>query len=590
MVARGVWRALMVAGVLFAVLAVASPALAYREWKHSTAVAKRSCTEGCHSGAAPTNATCTACHVGFTSRATQKCWTCHEPGQSMSTSQAAEGCVSTCHLWISAGEEPDYSTSYAHTTGVHLGASGYDKTCVDCHDVSTGAATPGDSPHHDAFDSQSPDCTGCHDGVLAATPSGHEVFGGDCSVCHDGMDRPSGECSTCHIGLAGTTIPQIVYSNTLACADSGCHGKVAIHDDTPIDAQPCTTCHAGHYESLATCVTCHPSPQTFHHETASARPLTDCTGCHDGGVATVQASHLGMGCSLFCHSGMEPVAALAVCSRCHSAERFGTVTCTTCHSAAGMIAREQVHSVTPAAGDSCTTCHESHNADLGPCATCHSLVPEAHHGVVAPASSLLRMTASSTRLTAGSSAVIRCTLADAAGAPLSGLEILLQERRLTATAFSDVARLTSARDGSASLSVSPVAGTEYRAVFEGLPAGRATMGPAIGRATIAVRQTLHLAARPAKARRGAKVRFRGSVAPTAGQLGAGRPSVRIRVERRTASRWRKVAAVTLKPNAGGAFSWTWRPKKAGSYRARATAAASPELLSGASRRISVRVR
>ena len=316
MVARGVWRALMVAGVLFVVLAVASPALAYREWKHATAVAKRSCTEGCHSGAAPTNATCTACHVGFTSRATQKCWTCHEPGQSMSTSQAAEGCVSTCHLWISAGEEPDYSTSYAHTTGVHLGASGYDKTCVDCHDVSTGAATPGDSPHHDAFDSQSPDCTGCHDGVLAATPSGHEVFGGDCSVCHDGMDRPSGECSTCHIGLAGTTIPQIVYSNTLACADSGCHGKVAIHDDTPIDAQPCTTCHAGHYESLATCVTCHPSPQTFHHETASARPLTDCTGCHDGVLAATPSGHevFGGDCSV-CHDGMDRPS--GECSTCH---------------------------------------------------------------------------------------------------------------------------------------------------------------------------------------------------------------------------------------------------------------------------------
>ena len=269
---RRLLRLLTVASVLAALLAAAAPASAYKEWNHSTALGKRSCAVGCHAEQTPTNATCTGCHAGFKTRGTQKCWSCHEPGADTSAWQLAAGCTTTCHLLTSTDDEPAYATSYAHTRSAHLGASGYGKTCVDCHGVSSGATAPGASPHHDAVDSSAPDCAGCHDGGIASAPAGHASFGADCGACHTGMDRPSGECSACHVGRTDTAIPQIAYTNTLACADAGCHGTVAVHAGTPIGAAPCTTCHAAHYGTLGPCTTCHPDPQTFHHGTAAARP------------------------------------------------------------------------------------------------------------------------------------------------------------------------------------------------------------------------------------------------------------------------------------------------------------------------------
>ncbi|HEX5642636.1 MAG TPA: hypothetical protein VFZ86_09910, partial [Thermoleophilia bacterium] len=114
--------------------------------------------------------------------------------------------------------------------------------------------------------------------------------------------------------------------------------------------------------------------------------------------------------------------------------------------------------------------------------------------------------------------------------------------------------------------------------------------PAIVRATIAVRHFVHVAARPKIVRRGARVKISGTVAPTARQLGADASAVTLRVERSTASGWRKVAGRTVTPRADGAYSWSWRPRKAGSYRVRATAAATQELLAGASAPVRIRVR
>ena len=103
-------------------------------------------------------------------------------------------------------------------------------------------------------------------------------------------------------------------------------------------------------------------------------------------------------------------------------------------------------------------------------------------------------------------------------------------------------------------------------------------------------QSVTLSVRPGAARAGAKVKLAGSVAPTAQQLGAQRPAVTLRADRKSGSRWVKAAVVVVKPGADGSYSSTWRPKKPGSYRLRATVAACAELLGGASRTIQLRVR
>ena len=575
--------------VLVLLAVAATPALGYRAWNHATAVGKASCAVGCHTGAVPSNATCTRCHTGFTTAGAEKCWTCHEPGESTSAWQAAAGCTTTCHLWTESGEAPSYDTSFTHGSDVHLGASGYGRTCVECHGVSTGSAAPGASPHHDAVDDAAPTCAWCHDGVIASVPTGHSSFGTSCSSCHTGMDRPSADCAACHVGRTGTTTPQITYTNTLACGDVACHGKIASHSDTPIGAAPCTACHAAHFETLGACETCHPGPQTFHHGTAAARPLADCGGCHDGGIAATTTSHLTLPC-WWCHADMGAAPMPEACLRCHHPERFGAAACTACHSVAGLTGREQVHSATPNAGITCTTCHTGHYADLGACASCHDLVPEAHHGVAALTSSVLTLRAAPVRLTAGASATVSGTLADEAGAARSGVEVLLQERRVARTAFSDLATVTTGADGSFRRAVRPVAGTQYRAVYRGsATSAAAALRPSLAEAQVKVAQSLRLRARPGAVRARARVRFTGKLAPTAQQLGGRRPAVTLRIERKRGSRWVRVLTVTVRPNTSGAFSKTWRPKKAGSYRATAIAAATAELLA-AKARVAVRVR
>ncbi|MGE5228229.1 MAG: hypothetical protein ACM3MJ_00740, partial [Deltaproteobacteria bacterium] len=277
---RRLLRLLTVASVLAVLLAAAAPASAYQEWNHSTALGKRSCAVGCHAEQTPTNATCTGCHAGFKTRGTQKCWSCHEPGADTSAWQLAAGCTTTCHLLTSTDDEPAYTTSYAHTRSAHLGASGYGKTCVDCHGVSSGATAPGASPHHDAVDSPAPACATCHNGTLAAAKTSHAGAATSCAACHTGHDRPAvpASCLTCHSSVSHPEARQIAFTNDVSCTNARCHGTTALHTATPALTKTCSTCHTAHYQALGGCQTCHPDPQTFHHGTTTARPLADCAG------------------------------------------------------------------------------------------------------------------------------------------------------------------------------------------------------------------------------------------------------------------------------------------------------------------------
>ena len=572
-------------------LLAATPAHAYGGWQHGTAVGKRSCATGCHAGQPPTNATCTRCHSGFATTAGRWCWTCHEPGQSTSGWQLATGCTASCHLWTAVTESPSYVTSFAHAESVHLGAAGYGKSCVDCHGVSLGTAAPGTSPHHDGVDSAPPACATCHDGVIASAPGGHDAFGDLCVSCHDGMDRPSGECAACHVGGTSSAVPQIDYANDLACADAACHGAVEVHSGTPVGDLPCTVCHAEHYVGLASCEGCHPAPETYHHGEAAARPLVDCSGCHDGGIAADKDSHGAVPCVL-CHLSMDRPDEPGVCLRCHFRDEFGAAVCTTCHGQTGLTDMEQVHAATPSLGSACTRCHGTHFVDLGACDSCHSRGSEVHHSTAAILVSTLTLRVSpDAAIPAGTPALVSGSLTGAGAAPVSGVSVLLQERRLGHGTFADVVTLFTGVDGGFSLPVAPVRGTVYRAVFRGMSSLTPVIvqEPVLAEVTLRVAQGMTLTARPASARVGARVRLTGVAMPTGEKLGAPGPTVTLRVDRKSGSRWVKAASVKRKPRADGTFSWTWRPRRAGSYRAAASVAATVDLLA-ASAKVTVRVR
>ena len=371
---RTVVPLLILIALLLTLLVAAAPASAFKEWKHSTATEKKSCsdTSGCHKDQPASNTSCTGCHSGFTTSGSQKCWDCHAPGAA-----PAAGCAGSCHLFQANGEHPAYPTAFTHGTTPHLGASGYGKSCADCHGVGT--------VHHDAAAGHQPTCAECHNGTTAKLPPSSHNDGKhtNCSTCHVGMNKPTTDCAACHVGNPGSGGPQIAYTNNLACGDARCHGKVVNHAGTPISAAACTTCHTAHYATLGTCTKCHTDPQSFHHATATPRPLSDCAGCHNGTIAATPPKHESYGTTCTaCHKGMNKPP--SDCLACHDKAQGSVpavvytndLTCgnARCHS---MVPN---HSGTPIKNVACTTCHTAHYGGLGACATCHADPQSFHHG------------------------------------------------------------------------------------------------------------------------------------------------------------------------------------------------------------------
>jgi hypothetical protein len=127
--------------VVVAVLALtAGPAAAFGSYEHSSASSCGSCHK-VNTDTPPTNADCQTCHTGgFEAHAkggvASTCWTCHTPGQDMTSVQTAAGCGAAA---AGAG---------CHGAAGHIGST--PTTCTTCHTPSTGATAPGQSAHHKA--------------------------------------------------------------------------------------------------------------------------------------------------------------------------------------------------------------------------------------------------------------------------------------------------------------------------------------------------------------------------------------------------------------------------------------------------------
>lgn len=570
---RTLFPLLILIALVVALLVGVAPALGYGGWQHDDGMSKASCNDsGCHRGQTPSNTACINCHSGRTTSGSKKCWDCHKPG-----TKPSSGCTTTCHLFQASGEEDyNYQTAFTHGTTPHLGASGYGKTCADCHgagnvhhdaiaghqptcaechngtiaklppashndglhancaschdgmslptcagchvgnpssggpqiaysntlscaaaachgkiknhvgtSISAAACTMCHASHYESLgtctkchtdpqrfhhgtDKATPlaDCAACHNGAIAAAPTAHAGYGTNCLTCHTGMNRPSGDCLTCHDKPQGS-VPAVVYTNDLSCSDAGCHAKIVGHSGTPISAAACTSCHAAHYESLGTCTVCHPAPETFHHGTAAATPLADCSRCHNGKIASAKQAHAGLRCAS-CHSGMARPPVPATCHDCHEAQRFGAVACTTCHSTTGWIGKETIHAADPAATVSCTTCHKKHYKDLGACDACHGSHAETHHGTATLADTQLTLVARPAKTKAHKKATLKGTL-QVGGSGLASQSVLIQARKVKGGFFKKVAVVKTGADGRFSRVVKPRASTEYRAVWR--PAG-----------------------------------------------------------------------------------------------------------------------
>jgi hypothetical protein len=143
-------RSLVVLFLALAVVAVigiaAQQALAYNTYWHGT-MDPTNCGE-CHLNGhtwdPPVNEVCNTCHPGYAvPSASTMCWTCHNPGQDMTSASTAAACTQACHLQ----NAPTASVAGTpHDPHPDRGVC----TTAGCHNVSTSPTTANGSPHHTA--------------------------------------------------------------------------------------------------------------------------------------------------------------------------------------------------------------------------------------------------------------------------------------------------------------------------------------------------------------------------------------------------------------------------------------------------------
>jgi hypothetical protein len=345
----------------------AAPASAFDGWGHDGAA---QCVD-CHNGQPLNDQTCTKfCHASFKSFPGRQCWSCHAPGantSSLSTPSAA--CSQGCHVWDQAVRA--YTVPFTHGETPHVGASGYGKTCLDCHKTSTSFNNPNGSPHHSGQTTPPPTCQDCHNGVDAVAQVTHGK--NPCTSCHTGMNIPPipATCNNCH--------PAKTFG-TPDCLK--CHAG-AVHNAKP---QPpaCSDCHGTGYQQHAgkvACLTCHTGIAAFHHGQSKTTTQKSCRACHAKKHAGTKVPNSK--CAT-CHKGRGagPAAKAQhsttitkdyVCSGCHSkrlhASAFGSgiSSCRACH-------KGKYHAAQKTPSNSvCTACHgraASHSNGFG-CGLCH---------------------------------------------------------------------------------------------------------------------------------------------------------------------------------------------------------------------------
>src|SRR5665647_3056203 len=90
----------------------------------------------------PVNEVCNDCHPGYAvPSASTMCWTCHNPGQDMTSASTAAACTQACHL---------LDAPAATVAGTPHNPHPDRGVCTTCHNVSTSPTTANGSPHHTA--------------------------------------------------------------------------------------------------------------------------------------------------------------------------------------------------------------------------------------------------------------------------------------------------------------------------------------------------------------------------------------------------------------------------------------------------------
>jgi hypothetical protein len=265
--------------------------------------------------------------------------------------------------------------------------------------------------------------------------------------------------------------------------------------------------------------------------------IDDCETCHVNAHTwwTPTNEHC-----LTCHTGYQVVDSRRLCWTCHTPgqdmawARTDAGCTSTCHLRGGAAFAHAAHS---GGSTACTTCHPVSTSPSDPSGSAHHVVPAPRLDAVAPTTA----------------------------AP--GATVMLTGRRFS---WAAIVRFGGAKADFTIASDERIAAVVPAAAVSGPVTVLSPGGTATSNADFVVLRpvdtTLTLRATPAVFGLGRRVRLAGMLTPA----DSGGLPVTIAVQRRQAGVWKAATSASRAPDATGAYAWSYRPRQAGAYRARAS--------------------
>jgi hypothetical protein len=341
------------------------------------------------------------------------------------------------------------------------------------------------------------------------------------------------------------------YVHAIIPSCAHCHPKNVFPPNAPAptDAACTTSCHVGFLSRGAnTCTACHTPGQDQSAVQTSDGCAT--SNCHD--IEAHYASGIE-GCTVGCHTTATPAAA-------------------------NDSAHHTIDERVAPTRETCSACHLPHETFIpeATCFDCHAGYSDVHP---APATIQARdLTLAPTALTVawGDSIGLFGSLLYGAS-PFAGAEVVLQQKPTVAATHVHLATTVTGDNGAYALEpVTPKAITCYRALVPGTCIAGTVVKPALANVSVSVRPKLTIALSRTSLLLGGKLTVKGRLTPA-------RPGgvVKLTFQRKVLGVWKTVLtksqAVTSTADYS-TYSFTYKPLRRGSWRVRASVAATPSLI------------
>jgi hypothetical protein len=341
----------------------------------------------------------------------------------------------------------------------------------------------------------------------------------------------------------------------------------------------------------STCVSCHGA--SLPSEPGWTVPTSDdaCTVCHSGGFTSRQTAGSATRTCWTCHDANEDMSAVqsaagcgtaAAGAACHNTQaHFGSTVaaCTTCHGTVTGISdpgTSEHHNTTVNNDPTCGTCHGTLHAEYvagEACTTCHGGYETTHPVPATVAAPTVVLAAKPLIVKYGLTTIVSGSVKSGT-AGLAGKTVALQAKPVGSADFAAVTTATTAADGAyAFVAQSPTMLTTYRVVTYGGVVNTTVVKPSLKILDVKVRPDLTIAVSKTKFLLGGKVTIKGKVTPA-------RPGgiVKLTIQRKISGVWKNATTVKSRTlSATSTYSYTYKPLKRGSYRVKASIAATTEL-------------